>query len=212
MDQYLQYLYERFPSCLTSLQLIESSGYRDSVEARGNFAAKGKSRGNENRRWHGTKRKCCLGDPGHMTFCAATDCALCCIIKTSFDLKFFKSSTGWGRFGQGIYTSATSSKSVVRWLNKSLNASNADVLAFRSNDYSRNVGINSELKALLLNKVVVGNGKKLTNNNSSLTAPPAGFDSVSIFEMFLAGHANWGSGSWGGGRNAELRRARTLPE
>lgn len=137
MDQYLQYL--------------------DGVEARGNFAAKGKSPGNENRRWHGTKRKCRLGDPGHMGFCTETDCALCCIIKTSFDLKFFKSSTGWGRFGQGIYTSATSSK---------------------SNDYSRNVGINSELKALLLNRVVVGNGKKLTSNNSSLTAPPAGFDSV----------------------------------
>ena len=50
---------------------------------------------------------------------------------------------------------------------------------FRSNDYSKNMGIHSDLKALLLNKVVVGNGKNLTSNTPSLTAPPAGYASVS---------------------------------
>ena len=54
------------------------------------------------------------------------------------------------------------------------------LLAFRSNDYSKNVGINSEWKAVLLNKVVVGNGKRLINDDTSLTAPPPGFDSVGI--------------------------------
>ena len=61
-------------------------------------------------------------------------------------------------------------------------ASDVGILAFRSGDYSKNVGINSELKALLLNKVVVGNGKKLIIDNTTLTAPPAGFDSVSTFD------------------------------
>ncbi|KAJ7853146.1 hypothetical protein B0H14DRAFT_2260748, partial [Mycena olivaceomarginata] len=38
----------------------------------------------------------------------------------------------------------------------------------RSNDYS-------SFKVILLNKVIVGKGCKLTHNNVSLTAPPAGF-------------------------------------
>jgi len=34
------------------------------------------------------------------------------------------------------------------------------------------------LKAILLNKVVVGKGCKLLQDNTNLTAPPAGYDSV----------------------------------
>ena len=33
---------------------------------------------------------------------------------------------------------------------------------------------------MLLNKVVVGRGYKLTGNKTRLTAPPAGYDSVSV--------------------------------
>jgi len=131
--------------------------YLDNVEATGNFIALGKPRGNEHRRWHGTKRKCNLGDPGNETLCADPECLLCCIIKTSFDLKDFKAGTGWGRFGRGIYTSFTSSK---------------------SNDSSKNVGINSEWKAMLLNEVVVGNCKRLNQGDNSLTQPPSGYNSV----------------------------------
>ena len=59
---------------------------------------------------------------------------------------------------------------------------------FRSNDYSKNMGINSEWKALLLNKVVVGNGLKLSQNNTALTEPPSGYDSVSVLLAYpLAG-------------------------
>ena len=87
----------------------------------GKFEALGKSRGNEHRRWHGTKRKCNLGDPGNKTFCADSGCSLCCIIETSFDLRYFKAATGWGRFGRGIYTSSTSSKFVYDRLNHSVN-------------------------------------------------------------------------------------------
>jgi hypothetical protein len=50
----------------------------------------------------------------------------------------------------------------------------------RSNDYSKNIGVNSEWKALLLNKVIVGKGKKLTKDDTSLTQPPPGYDSVSF--------------------------------
>jgi hypothetical protein len=60
-------------------------------------------------------------------------------------------------------------------------ASNTEVLTSRSNDYSKNAGINSDWKALLLNNVVVGKGKKLTQNDTSLTAPPKGYDSVRVF-------------------------------
>lgn len=59
--------------------------------------------------------------------------------------------------------------------------SDIEALAFRSNDYSRNDGSDSDWKALLLNKVVVGNGMKLIRDDTSLTKPPAGYDSVSFF-------------------------------
>ncbi|KAL1740193.1 hypothetical protein HDZ31DRAFT_5374, partial [Schizophyllum fasciatum] len=84
--------------------------YQRQVEIRGNFAAHGRSAGNENRRWHGTKRDCSLGERGQMQPCVSPTCSTCCIIRNSFDLRFFKGRTGWGRFGRGIYTSATSSK------------------------------------------------------------------------------------------------------
>ncbi|KII92751.1 hypothetical protein PLICRDRAFT_172803 [Plicaturopsis crispa FD-325 SS-3] len=141
----------------TPASLAKYSAYRAAAETRGHFVASGRSAGNENRRWHGTRRECTLGDNGQMTqFCSSPTCSLCCIIKTSFDLSLFGKKTGWGRFGKGIYTSSTSSK---------------------SNDYAQNKAT-SNLKAMLLNKVVVGKGYKLTHDNTTLSAPPAGYDSV----------------------------------
>jgi len=50
---------------------------------------------------------------------------------------------------------------------------------FRSDGYSGNTSITaSTTKAMLLNKVVVGKGAKLTALNTSLTQPPSGYDSV----------------------------------
>ncbi|GLB40705.1 putative poly(ADP-ribose) polymerase catalytic domain [Lyophyllum shimeji] len=132
------------------------NAYRDSVEKRGHFEAAGLSSGNEQRRWHGTKRRCNIGDTGCTTLCASTDCPMCCIVRTSFDLNKFGSKTGWGRFGRGIYTSSTSSK---------------------SHDYAGTDSA-SKLKAILLNKVVIGKGYKIFNDDPSLVAPPPGFDSV----------------------------------
>ncbi|KAF7341446.1 PARP catalytic domain-containing protein [Mycena venus] len=126
--------------------------YQTMVENAGHFIASGRSPGNENRRWHGTRRECNLGDNGHTQFCASTKCSLCCIIKSSFDINH----GGAGMFGKGIYTSSTSSK---------------------SDDYAHNQ-CSSSFKAILLNKVIVGKGCKLTQYDVSLSAPPAGYDSV----------------------------------
>ncbi|KAF7378243.1 PARP catalytic domain-containing protein [Mycena sanguinolenta] len=130
--------------------------YQRTVENAGHFALSGRSPGNENRRWHGTQRECNLGDRGNTQFCASTKCSLCRIIKSSFDISLCGTNTGWGRFGTGIYTSSTSSK---------------------SDDYSHN-DCSSSFKAILLNKVIVGKGYKLTHDRPSLTGPPAGYDSV----------------------------------
>ncbi|KLO05182.1 ADP-ribosylation [Schizopora paradoxa] len=132
--------------------------YRTHIESQRNFVATGNSPGNERRRWHGTARECSLGDTGNVKPCFSQTCSLCGIIRSSFDVAFFGRKTGWGRFGRGIYTSSTSSK---------------------SDDYSQNNGqVQSQWKALLLNKVVVGRGHRLTQGDTTLTNPPIGFDSI----------------------------------
>jgi hypothetical protein len=65
----------------------------------------------------------------------------------------------------------------IEWVAES--ASDAEDLTFSSNGYSRNMGVSSNWKALLLNKVVVGNGKKLTQIDTTIIGPPPGYDSVS---------------------------------
>ena len=104
----------------TRVQSLMVQNFRDSVEARGHFTNVNRPPGNENRRWHGTRRKCTLGDIGCTTFCSDPQCSLCSIIKTSFDLAHFGKKTNWGRFGAGIYTSSTSSKFVSRFPPRSL--------------------------------------------------------------------------------------------
>lgn len=49
----------------------------------------------------------------------------------------------------------------------------------RSDRYSHN-DCNSNWKAMLLNRVVVGRGYKMTVDNTTMTEPPAGYDSVSV--------------------------------
>lgn len=124
--------------------------YRDRIEAKNHHKSKGMEPGNQQRRWHGTRRMCKLGDPGNTTLCTNTTCALCNIIRSSFDMKY----ASQGLFGTGIYTSATPSK---------------------SDSYITSTG---PLKPILLNKVIVGRGYNLNTMNITLTSPPAGFDSV----------------------------------
>jgi len=112
--------------------------------------------GNTRRRFHGTIRACCLGDtPLDGALCLDSNCNMCRIIESSFQLAWVGQRTNFGRFGAGIYTSATSSK---------------------ANDYS--LGSASPNRAMLLNDVVMGKTIKLTTNNTSLTQPPAGYDAV----------------------------------
>lgn len=138
----------------TSVERYES--YRNRLEFSGNFRHSGLKFGNENRRWHGTARECGLGEKGANQFCNSQTCSLCNIIKTSFSLACFGKNTGRGRFGTGIYTSSTSSK---------------------ADDYSTS-SRRDGLKAVLLNKVVVGKGYKMKYDADKMTAPPAGYDSV----------------------------------
>ncbi|KAG8990903.1 hypothetical protein FRB94_004822 [Tulasnella sp. JGI-2019a] len=132
--------------------------YRDAVEARGNFIAQRRSPGNECRRWHGTRRTCTLGDdPDDAELCGSSSCPLCCIISTNFKRELINTSgRSFNRFGVGIYASATSSK---------------------SDDYCSN-GTFSPYKAMLLTHVVVGKGIKLTQDSTTLTDAPSGYDSV----------------------------------
>ncbi|KAK0446213.1 ADP-ribosylation [Armillaria borealis] len=133
--------------------------YRDDVEKAGNFKADPNlTAGNEKRRWHGTRKDCSLGDPNSTqgtALCNAPSCSLCNIIRESFNISQWGKNTGWGRFGKGIYTSATTSK---------------------ANDYIHNTG-HSDYRAVLLNNVVVGKGRKLRQDDPTLTQAPTGFDS-----------------------------------
>lgn len=178
------------------------------MEAKNNFASEGKARGNENRRWHGTRRTCNIGDKGSTSFCTDSKCSLCCILKTSFDLRHYKEATGWGRFGAGIYTSSASSKLVSICSNEpSLNArSNIAILLFRADSYSKNES-NSKWKALLLNKVVVGRDLRMIQDDTTLTKPPPEYDSVSILGFFFSfsGGVDQGLGHWDPRRISELR-------
>ncbi|KAH9958350.1 hypothetical protein BC827DRAFT_1136328, partial [Russula dissimulans] len=78
----------------------------------------------------------------------------------SFEIGRAGENTNFGRFGVGIYTSATSSK----------------VSEHYANDYSTST--TSPFKAMLLNDVVMGKAIKLRWTDTSLTKPPQGYDSV----------------------------------
>jgi hypothetical protein len=80
------------------------------METYGQFMALRKKEGNERQLWHGTGRVCNLGDPGNTTPCANRGCALCSIVRGSFDVSKVTAYTGWARFGAGIYTTSRSSK------------------------------------------------------------------------------------------------------
>jgi len=113
--------------------------------------------GNTKRRWHGTVRACNLGDDDAQDeLCADTQCSLCHIIQSSFQVAKFGQRTNFGRFGEGIYTSATSSK---------------------ANDYVASLS-SMTTRAMLLNYVVMGKAIKMTANQPNLKEPPTGYDSV----------------------------------
>jgi len=138
--------------------------YRAALERRGKFSRRGRAKGNECRRWHGTPHDYCkllgdaLSDKGR---CDDTSCAICSIVSTGFRKPAFNLFS-FQRFGYGIYFSATSSK---------------------SDDYTGRNGSNlptakSGRKAILLCKVAAGRGAKVPIPMPLATAAPMGFDSV----------------------------------
>jgi len=146
--------------------------YRDNVEREGHFEGSRMTAGNECRRWHGTKRACTLGDdPDNLSFCKNSACSLCRILETSFRLDLFGKNTKWGRFGKGIYLSATSSKAC-------------------DPKYCRNLNQQSPYKVVMLTRVAVGRGWKLTRNDDTRTAPPKGYHSV-LGEPAPGGNLNY---------------------
>jgi len=82
-------------------KLIENSAFLDPYDSYR------KLHGNENFRYHGTRRECSLGNPGNTMPCSSASCSLCCILRTSFRVTLGSPA---GAFGQGIYTSSASNK------------------------------------------------------------------------------------------------------
>jgi len=120
--------------------------------------------GNSRRRFHGTNLECDIGK-STMDTCSKPDCTVCLILKSGgLTIKKFGAQTGWGRFGNGIYTTSTSSK---------------------ANDYSRGTH-----KAVFMLEVIVGDAVKLTANDQTLTKAPNGKDAV-IGEVAPGGVLNY---------------------
>lgn len=128
--------------------------YKEGVESQRRFLAQGMTEGNEQYRWYGATRECNVGDPDQGHLCTSASCATCYIIRHSYDVDKF--APCWGRFGKGISSSATSSK---------------------SHDYSTNLS-HSPWTALFLNSVVIGNPYNTYEFIPGITHPPDGYDSI----------------------------------
>ncbi|KAK7061230.1 hypothetical protein R3P38DRAFT_2828296 [Favolaschia claudopus] len=104
--------------------------------------------------WHGTSRKCTLGDdPSNAELCHNSDCSLCQIIKTGYKTGHARSS---GLLGSGIYTTTVSSK--------------AAKYATTSKKSKYNV--------VLYNIVAVGRRYNATGPMKNASSPPPGYNSV----------------------------------
>ncbi|KAG8822409.1 hypothetical protein FRC19_006043 [Serendipita sp. 401] len=124
--------------------------YRLKVEEEGRFLSRGRSEGNERRRFQSTTRQCTLGDAGNTQLCSHQTCELCEMIRTS------GSKMRQGRFGYGIYASSISSK---------------------SESYNTNL-IPSPYKVIILSRITVGRGYKTTEYTKPLTNTPPGYHSI----------------------------------
>ncbi|KAJ7197936.1 hypothetical protein GGX14DRAFT_374586 [Mycena pura] len=114
---------------------------------------------NEQLLFHGTIRSCLLGDKkGGTQLCEIAGCLLCSVIRNSFDLSKCGQRHKFCRFGTGIYSTATSSK---------------------ADDYI--IGVpESPFRAVLVNRVVVGNPLTRQYNAKEITELTSGYHSVNI--------------------------------
>ncbi|KAJ7113254.1 hypothetical protein C8R43DRAFT_1040087 [Mycena crocata] len=104
--------------------------------------------------WHGTSRKCTVGDdPQNAQLCHDSDCALCQIMRTGYHTEHARSH---GLFGKGIYATSVSSKAAK---------------------YAKSAR-GSKYKVVLQNWVAVGKSYCPTGPLPNYTSPPSGYDSV----------------------------------
>ncbi|KAJ6620076.1 hypothetical protein B0H10DRAFT_2163667 [Mycena sp. CBHHK59/15] len=114
---------------------------------------------NEQMLFHGTSRKCLLGDRKRRTrLCKLPGCLLCSVIRSSFDIAKCGTRHNFRRFGNGIYTTDCSSK---------------------ADDYFAGAP-ESPFRAVLVNRVIVGTPFKRKGNAKDLTEPPSGYHSVIV--------------------------------
>jgi len=139
---------------------------------------------NEQLLFHGTNRYCRLAEDSTRTrLCQSSKCYLCCVIRNSFEVKRCGTKNRFRRFGTGIYTTACSSSKLPQILFSVL-----PLIRFfdlEADDYTNNGDELSQLRVLLVSRVVVGNPYKLRENATSLTEPPCGHHSVRSWDLLF---------------------------
>ncbi|KNC85919.1 hypothetical protein, variant [Sphaeroforma arctica JP610] len=126
------------------------------AEAIERFEVLEKSLGNVKRRFHGTKALCGLGVLLNGAACMRPECNACNICANGFEVR----GEHYSRFGDGVYTSATSGK---------------------SNDYAGNdnKAHGKTFRCMFLCKVAAGKTYKIQLGNLPADqCPPPGYDSV----------------------------------
>jgi len=132
--------------------------YRAKVDKMGNFPTPG----NEVKRFRSEKRACQLGDSAQqLSLCSLSTCSTCRAIQTGFGASFDAKRNGGNgngtRLGVGVYSTPVSSKSA---------------------QYAVNINGQSPFKAVIHTREVLGNEWLTTQEDSTLTAAPAGYNSV----------------------------------
>ncbi|KAJ7067356.1 hypothetical protein C8F01DRAFT_1247736 [Mycena amicta] len=142
-----------FEIVLTEDSLLPYLRYRALVEL-----SRVSRHANEQLLFHGTSRGCLLGDEkkGGTQLCDLPECLMCAILRNSFDVSKCGKRHRFRRFGNGIYTTACSSK---------------------ADDYFTGVA-HSPFRAVLVNRVVVGTSFNRQYNAQDLIEPPNGYHSV----------------------------------
>ena len=102
--------------------------------------------------YHGTTLKCAIYQSS--TVCSNETCGICGISQNGMLPKFIGTNITFKRFGKGFYLAPNSSK---------------------CHDYTQGY---DQYRAMLLFDVAEGNKHIVTNDQTTLTAPPQGYDSV----------------------------------
>ena len=102
--------------------------------------------------FHGTKLSCTMAATKRL--CSSAQCGICGISKHGFDASRIRSCIEFQRFGHGFYLAPNSSK---------------------CHDYTHGTDV---YRAMLLCEVCPGRKYKCKNQNTTLRAPPEGYDSV----------------------------------